>query len=329
MSTPQKFRWGIMATGRISKQFAQDLKNHVPDAVLTAVGSRSKESADAFADQYGIPHRHTDYSDVANNPDVDVVYIGTPNNLHYENVKACLEAGKAVLCEKPFMLNSKQAQELVDLAQKKNVFLMEALWTRFLPMHKALYEFVQHGGLGEVRMVQANFGFRANFDPTHRLFDPVLGGGALLDVGVYVLAFAIRYLGMPTHINGFADVGATGVDEQAGYVLGYPSGATAVLTSAVRSHTYNEAVLIGTKGRARVHERFHEGTTYTTDINGVIETHTIPLEESGLQYQAIEVQRCLREGLVQSPGMPHDDTLAIARVMDNLRGQWGIRYPGE
>jgi predicted dehydrogenase len=329
MSELQKFRWGIMATGRISKQFAQDLQTHIPDAVLTAVGSRSQASADAFADQFNIPNRHTDYAAVANDPDVDVVYIGTPNNLHYENVKACLNAGKAVLCEKPFMLNSRQAQELVDLAQKKNVFLMEALWTRFLPMHKALHEFVQRGGLGEVRMVQANFGFRAAFDPTNRLFDPVLGGGALLDVGVYVLAFAIRYLGMPTHISGFADVGATGVDEQAGYVLGYPSGATAVLTSAVRTHTYNEATLIGTKGRARVHERFHEGTVYTTEIDGVTENHTIPLEESGLQYQAMEVHRCLRAGLVQSPGMPHDDTLAIARVMDNLRAQWGITFPGE
>lgn len=329
MTDQAKFRWGIMATGRISTQFAQDLQNHVPDAVITAVGSRSSESANAFGDQFNIPHRHTDYAAVAENPDVDVVYIGTPNNLHYDNVKACLNAGKAVLCEKPFMLNSKQAQELVDLSQKKNVFLMEALWTRFLPMHKSLYDFVQHGGLGEIRMVQANFGFRAAFNPTHRLFDPTLGGGALLDVGVYVLAFAIRYLGMPTHISGFADIGATGVDEQAGYILGYPSGATAVLTSAVRTHTFNEAVLVGTKGRARVHERFHEGTVYTTDIDGVSETHTHPLEESGLHYQAIEVQRCLREGLVQSPGMPHDDTLAIARVMDTLRAQWGIKYPGE
>jgi len=329
MTEPKKIRWGIMATGRISRQFAADLKNHVPDAVLTAVGSRNQASADSFADEFGIPHRHADYAAVADDPEVDVVYIGTPNNLHYENVKACLEAGKAVLCEKPFMLNSTQAQELVDLAQKKNVFLMEALWTRFLPMHKALYEFVQHGGLGEIRMVQANFGFRIDFNSTHRLFDPVLGGGALLDVGVYTLAFAVRYLGMPTHISGFADIGATGIDEQAGYVLGYPSGAIAVLTSAIRSQTYNEAVLIGTKGRVRVQERFHEGTVYTTDINGVTETHTHPLEESGLQYQAMEVHRCLRDGLVQSPGMPHDHTLAIARVMDNLRGQWGIRFPGE
>ncbi len=329
MTEPKKFRWGIMATGRISKQFANDLKTHVPDAVLTAVGSRSQASADSFADEFGIPHRHADYASVANNPEVDVVYIGTPNNLHYENVKACLEAGKAVLCEKPFMLNSTQAQELLDLAEKKNVFLMEALWTRFLPMHKALYEFIQHGGIGEVRMVHANFGFRVNFDPTHRLFDPVLGGGALLDVGVYVLALAVRYLGMPEKISGFADIGATGIDEQSGYILGYPSGAMAVLTSAIRTQTYNEGELMGTKGRVRIHERFHEGITYTTEIDGVTETHTFPLEESGLHYQAREVQRCLREGLVQSPGMPHADTLAIARIMDNLRGQWEMRFPGE
>lgn len=329
MTTPQTFRWGIMATGRISRQFAQDMKNHVPDAVLTAVGSRSTDTANAFADEFEIANRHTDYKSLAEDPDVDVVYVGTPNNLHYQNVKDCLNAGKAVLCEKPFMLNGKQAQELVDLAQKKNVFLMEAMWTRFLPMHKALYEFVQHGGLGEIRMVQANFGFRTNFDPTSRLFDPVLGGGALLDVGVYVLAFAVRYLGMPTHISGYADVGATGVDEQSGYVLGYPSGAMAVLTSAVRTQGYNEASLLGTKGRARVQERFHEGTTYITEVDGSTTSHHVPLEETGLHYQAIEVHRCLREGLVESPGMPHDDTLAIARVMDTLRAQWGVKYPGE
>lgn len=330
MSTPQTYRWGIMATGRIARQFANDLKTHVPDARITAVGSRSAETAARFAQDFDIPNAHDSYDAVANDPDVDIVYVGTPNNLHYDNVKASLEAGKAVLCEKPFALNARQAEELVDLSQRKNVFMMEAMWTRFLPAHKAMFEFVQHGGIGEVRMVQASFGFRAAYDPTSRLFDPTLGGGGLLDVGVYTLAFAVRYLGMPNSITGHADIGATGVDEQAGYILGYPSGAMAVLTCGVRTQMTNEARLFGTKGRIVMHERFHEGTDYTVfDSDGGQSTQHIPLQESGLQYQAIEVQRCLREGLVQSPAMSHDDTLAIMRIMDTLRQQWGIRYPGE
>ncbi|MCU0475429.1 MAG: Gfo/Idh/MocA family oxidoreductase [Anaerolineae bacterium] len=329
MTETRTFRWGIMATGRISRKFAADLKKHVPNAKLAAVGSRTHEAAGTFALEFGIPAHYGSYEEVAHDPNVDIVYIGTPNNLHYQNIKTCIDAGKAVLCEKPFTLNADQAQDLIDLAQRKNVFLMEAMWSRFLPAHQALAQLVKRGEIGEVRMIQASFGFRAQYDPTSRLFDPVLGGGGLLDVGVYTLAFATRYLGMPTHISGFADVGATGVDEQAGYILGYPSGAMAVLTCGVRTNMINEARIFGSKGRVRVHERFHDATQFTIEIDGDTQTHQYDTSAIGLHHQAIEVQRCLSEGLVQSPTMSHDDTLAIMRIMDSLRKQWKIRYPGE
>ncbi len=211
-------KWGILATGRIAHKMAHDLKT-IPDAQLVAVGSRSKEKADAFAAEHKVPRAWGSYAAAARDPEVEVVYIATPNDFHAENIRICLEAGKSVLCEKPFTLNAKQAEPLIDLAQAKGVFLMEAMWSRFIPAHRKLHELSWTGALGEIRMVQADFGFRADFDPADRLFNPERGGGALLDLGVYPLALAVRLLGIPDRVTGFAQLTATGVDEQSGILL--------------------------------------------------------------------------------------------------------------
>lgn len=321
-------RWGILATGRIAGKMAHDL-NTLPDAQLVAVGSRSQASADAFAAQYNIPHAYDSYEAVAADPNVDAIYIATPNDLHVDNVRMCLEAGKAVLCEKPFAINAAQAQPLLELSQQKNVFLMEAMWSRFIPTHRKLYEMSQTGAFGELRMVQADFGFRTDLNPESRLFNLERGGGALLDVGVYAIAVAVRFLGEPDRITGYAHIGETGVDEQSGILLGFPGGGIATLTCAIRTQTFNEARIFGTKGRARLHEPFWKATELTTVIDNQEQNYVLPREDWGYQYQIEEVHRCIRAGEYQSPGMPHRDTLIIARIMDELRKQWGIRYPGE
>jgi predicted dehydrogenase len=321
-------RWGIIATGNIAHKLAHDIKS-MPDAQLMAVGSRSQESADAFAQEFGIPHAHGTYEGVANDPDVDVVYIATPNDLHAENVRACIEAGKAVLCEKPFTLNAAQAKPLIELARSKGVFLMEAMWSRFIPTHRKLYDMVRTGALGDIRMVQADFGFKAEYDPENRLFNPARGGGALLDLGVYPIALTVRLLGAPDTISGHVTLAASGVDEQSAVVFGYASGAFAVLTSSAGVQTFNEARVFGTKGRARLEEPFWKADQLSTYIEHQEQHYVLPREDWGYQYQLEEVHRCMRAGEIESPGMPHADTLTILTIMDTLRAQWGVKFPGE
>lgn len=321
-------RWGIIATGQIAHKLAHDIKS-LPDAQLMAVGSRSQESASAFAKEFGIPHAHPTYEGVANDPDVDVVYIATPNDLHAENVRACIEAGKAVLCEKPFTLNAAQARPLIELARTKRVFLMEAMWSRFIPTHRKLHDMVRTGALGEIRMIQADFGFKAEYDPENRLFNPARGGGALLDLGVYPIALTVRLMGEPETITSHVTLAASGVDEQSAVVFGYASGAFAVLTSSAGVQTFNEARIIGTKGRARLEEPFWKADQLSTYIEHQEQHYVLPREDWGYQYQLEEVHRCIRAGEIESPGMPHADTLAILSITDTLRAHWGVKFPGE
>ena len=321
-------RWGIIATGNIAHKLAHDIKT-MPDAQLMAVGSRSRESADAFAQEFGIPHAYASYEEVANDPDVDVVYVATPNDLHAGNVRACIEAGKAVLCEKPFTLNAAQAKPLIELARRKRVFLMEAMWSRFIPTHRKLYDMVRTGALGEIRMIQGDFGFKAEYDPANRLFNPARGGGALLDLGVYPIALTVRLLGAPDTISGHVTMTESGVDEQSAVVLGYKSGALAVLTSSAAVQTFNEARVFGTKGRARLEEPFWKADQLSTYIEHQEQHYVLPREDWGYQYQLEEVHRCMRAGEIESPGMPHADTMTILTIMDTLRAQWGMKYPGE
>jgi predicted dehydrogenase len=266
---------------------------------------------------------------VVNDPDIDVVYIATPNDLHAENVRACIEAGKAVLCEKPFTLNAPQARPLIELARRKRVFLMEAMWSRFIPTHRKLHDMVRTGALGEIRMLQADFGFKAEYDPENRLFNPARGGGALLDLGVYLIALTVRLMGEPETITSHVTMAASGVDEQSAVVFGYASGAFAVLTSSAGVQTFNEARIIGTKGRARLEEPFWKADQLSTYIEHQEQHYVLPREDWGYQYQLEEVHRCIRAGEIESPGMPHADTLAILSITDTLRAQWGVKFPGE
>lgn len=323
----QKIRWGILGTGNIAHQFARGL-SVLTDAELVAVGSRSQETADAFGDEFGVGRRHPSYEALANDPDVDAIYVSTPHSLHRENSLLCLDAGKAVLCEKPFTINAREAEEVVKAAREKQLFLMEAMWTRFLPALVRVRELLAERAIGDVRMVAADFGFRTNVNPKSRLFDPALGGGALLDVGVYPVSLASMILGAPARVAGLAHLGETGVDEQGAIVLGYAGGQIANLYTAVRTNTPHDARIMGTNGSIQINSPWWKPTALTVSVAGAEpEVVELPYEGNGYNYEAAEVGRCLRAGKLESDHMPLDETLAIMRTLDQIRAEWGLKYP--
>lgn len=325
----ETIRWGIIGTGAIAHKFAEGLKS-VSDAELVAVASRTQEKADAFGEEFGVARRHAGYERLAADDGVDAVYVATPHAMHKADTMLCLEAGRAVLCEKPFAINEAEAREMVGLARQKGVFLMEAMWSRFLPKHAHLRELLSAGAIGEPRLLVADFGFRAPFDPKRRLFDPALGGGALLDVGVYNVSLAsMVFLEEPNDVAALADRGATGVDEQMAYALAYDGGRLASLSTAVRTTTAMEATVYGTEGFIRVDRPWWCGASLTVTRGGEAETVELPHGGNGYNYEAEEVGRCLREGRTESAVMSLDETLSIMRTLDRLRADIGLRYPME
>lgn len=322
-------RWGIMGTGWISTRFAEGLR-HVPGARLVGVGSRSQKSASEFAQAYEIPSFHSSYDALANDESVDVVYVGTPHHLHHDCTMMALRAGKHVLCEKPFAINANEAVEMITFARERGLFLMEAMWTRFIPAVVRARELLAAGAIGEARMMTAEFGFRVPFDPKHRLLDLALGGGALLDVGVYPTALAHMIFGKPVRVAGIAHIGETGVDEQSAWVLGFNGGAIALCSAAIQTETSQRAIINGTLGEIILHKPFWTPSKLTLHIYGREKTEMeLHIQGNGYNYQAIEVQDCLRRGSLESAIMPLDETLAIMETMDTLRAQWGLRYPME
>lgn len=324
-----KIRWGILSTGFIARQFVQGL-SVLPEAELVAVGSREAEAAQRFGDMFQIPRRYASYEALANDPEIDVIYIGTPHSLHKENSLLCLEAGNAVLCEKPFTINATEAEAVIKLARQKKLFVMEAMWTRFIPSIVRLRQLLAEGAIGEVRLFVGDLGFRAEVNPEGRLFKPALGGGALLDVGVYPVSMASMIFGTPTKITSMGHLGETGVDEQGAIILGYEEGRLAIVYTAIRTSTPSEAIVMGSTGRIRLHAPIFKPAQLTLSRAGQEdEIIDLPYEGNGFNYQAAEVMRCIRLGKIESDIMPHDETLAIMRTMDQVRAQWGLRYPME
>ena len=325
----KKIRWGILGPGAIAEKFATGLKA-VPDAEITAVGSRVFQRANTFADAFNIPHRHGNYADLSHNPEVDVIYVATPHPFHKECAILCLEAGKAVLCEKPLTVDAEQAGEMIACARKCKQFLMEAMWTRFLPIIVEVREWLADGAIGEPRLLTADHGSRKVLSPETlegRLFNPELGGGGLLDVGVYTVALAYMVFGAPSQITSLAHIGQTNVDEQASILLGYDAGQIANLFCAIRTDTSKEARIVGTKGSIHIPE-FWQATSATLIQTGKDPVYIkIPFTENGYENQAIEVIDCIRDGKLESDIMPLDESLSIMKTMDTIRAQWGLAYP--
>ena len=322
--------WGILGTGTIAHLVAEDLAL-LPNAELTAVGSRAQERADAFGDTFDVPHRHGSYEALVANPDLDVVHVASPHSAHLEHATMALEAGCAVLCEKPLALNAEQAERLIATARRRDQFLMEAMWTRFLPVMDDVRRLVHdEQALGDVHFLQADIGVAQSFDPTHRLFDPALGGGALLDLGVYPLAFAFDLFGPPDTVTSSAVIGETGIDEQCAAVFRYDDGTQAVWHASVRADAGRTCVLAGTGGRLRGTRAWWKGAPFElTRDDGTAETWARPYEGNGYQFEAAHVMHCLRAGRTESPRMPLDESRALLETMDALRNEWGVTYPQE
>jgi predicted dehydrogenase len=325
----ERIRWGIAGTGVIAAAFAEDLRL-LDDAELVAVGSRSQQAADRFADTHGAARRHVGYDALAADSEVDAIYVAVPHTGHEAVTLTALAAGKAVLCEKPFAINAAQAERMIAAARAAGAFLMEAMWVRFLPHQVGLRELISAGRIGEIRSLIVDRGEVLSSDPAHRVLDPALGGGALLDLGIYPVSFASMFLGTPDRVAAFATQAVTGVDAQTSAVFGYGSGAQALVTTALDARTANTASITGTKGRIDIVD-WADGRlpAKLTMLDGTTQNLEFPREGKGLRFQAAEVGRCLRAGEMESPVMPLDETLSIMRTLDLIREQIGLRYPGE
>jgi predicted dehydrogenase len=318
--------WGILGAGSIANRFAQDLQK-VPEARLAAVGSRTADKAAQFAEKWGAARAHGSYEDLAADPDVDVIYVATPHPLHCANTVLCLEHGKAVLCEKPMAINAGEVRAMVECARNRKLFLMEAMWARFNPVLVQVRRWLAEGQIGEVRLLNADFGFRANWDPQSRLLNPALGGGAVLDVGIYVTALAsMVFGGAPSQVKAVGLIGETGVDEQTAMLYQYASGGIALLSCAVRTVTPHVARISGSVGSITIPD-FWRATRATLQVAG-----QEPVEATGTagyEYEAAEVMACLRQGNLESTAMPLDESIEIADTLDQVRAQIGLKYPTE
>jgi len=327
-----KIRWGILGCGRIARKFAADLRL-VADAELTAIASRNKDTAELFAKDFPCKHAHTSYEALAANSEVDVIYIATPHSHHYEHTMLCLNHNKAVLCEKAFAINSRQAIEMIKKAGEKKVFLMEALWTKFLPHYKKLQELLQQKTLGDIKNVLVNFGFKTTPSHPQRLFDPSLGGGTLLDIGIYNVFMTMSVLGKPDSIEATMSPSPAGIDEQIAILFKYKNGAMAQLFSSFLTNLPIQAEINGTEGCVTVTTRFYEPSATVQlyrQLPGEKEIINVPKEAGfGYQYEARHVNECLKNGLIESPVMTHADTLLLMEVLDSIRIKAGLKYPAD
>ncbi len=325
----EKLRWGILGTGNIANKFAEGLLL-LEDAELLAVGSRNQSTADSFGLQFNVPRCYGTYEDLATDQDLDVIYISTPHNLHKENTLLCLSAGKHVLCEKPFAINAGEAREMVRYARENRLFLMDAMWTRYFPLIDDLRSLLQEDAIGTPKILTADFGFKAPYNPENRMFNPYLGGGALLDAGVYPVSLASMIFGTPNKITGFTLIGKTGVDEYSTMLFKYENKQMASLYTSIRLTTPQEAVLLGNRGKILIHAPWWHPSKLTVHLydqdDRIIQR---AYKGTGYHFEAIEVMSCIRHGELESKLMPLDESLSIMETMDTLRSQWNLIYPME
>lgn len=321
-------RWGIIGPGKIAQKFAAAIPL-AGNAVLQAVASRDADRSREFAEKYSAAKWYDNYEQLAADPDIDAIYIATPHAFHTENALLCLKHHKAVLCEKPLALNRKQAQQIIDASRRNDTFLMEAMWTRFLPAIENVLEQLKDGKIGTVKYVRGDFGFYNPFDPQSRLFNIALGGGSVLDIGVYPLFLCLAVLGKPDHIYAAGKLAPSGADETCLAVLQYDNGAMASAFSTVGAFTSLTAEIGGTEGTITIPSAWYKNNTFTLHRMGEEkQTFTFEPVTNGFEYQIREVMRCLEQGLTESPAMSHDFTLLLSETMDAVRERIGVRYPG-
>lgn len=322
-------RWGILATGGIAAAFASDLRTAGLD--LVAVGSRSQESADAFAARFDIPHAHPSYEALVADPDIDIIYVSTPHPMHHENARLALEHGKHVIAEKAFTLNRAEAEDLQRLAAEKNLLVTEAMWTRYLPHMIRIREIIAEGTLGEIRAVSAEHTQLLPSDPTHRLNALELGGGALLDLGIYPISFVHDILGAPTSVKAVGRLIETGADAEVATVMTHEGGALSTTLSSSRAAGPNTATIIGTEARIDIDRTWYVPTTFrVVQPDGtVLEEYVSKVDGRGMQYEALAAERLVAEGTLEGDLLPIAESVAIMGLLDEIRRQIGVSYPGE
>ncbi|MEP7763853.1 Gfo/Idh/MocA family oxidoreductase [Sanguibacter sp. 25GB23B1] len=329
-------RWGVLGAGYIGGSFADAVARYTAGSVI-ATGSRDVAKAVRFAAEHGIERAYGSYEELVTDPDVDAVYIATPHSHHREHARLAIGAGKHVLVEKAFTRNATEARQVVDAARGAGVFCMEAMMTRHLPHVAALRDVIARGDIGEVRELRAGFDVASPFDAQHRMYRPELAGGVLLDLGIYPLSFAVDLLGLPDEVRATGLLAPTGVDVHDAIVLRYGQEALASLSTTVRAASPSVATIVGSEGRIDVAEQYFVPTSFrVTSASGLVQEYDgrprdeagRPYEE-GKQYEAAEVARCIAEGLTESPRMTLDETLALMEIMDDVRAQIGVVYPGE
>ncbi len=320
-------RFGILGAGRIAHKFAEALRGI--GGVPVAVASRDKDRAEAFGERHGIPVSYGSYAELLADPQIDCVYVATPHGLHRDHMIACLEAGKPVLCEKAFTLDLPEAEEVFRLAASRGLFVMEAMWTRFLPVIREALLAVQNGEIGKVVSLEADFAFPGDRDPAGRLLDPALGGGALLDVGIYPITLANLFLGIPESVRAEARFAVTGVDVDETIVYGYPD-AEAVLRASFLKLRSRTARIKGTEGSLVLPAFWAAERAEIRDVSGRLRRRIVhPHLVNGMEYEILETARCLKERRKESPLMPWSETREILRQTDGIRGLWNFRYPRE
>jgi predicted dehydrogenase len=324
-----QYTWGIIGPGKIANKFASALPL-AGNARLGAIASRDLARAEAFASTYGAEQIYDSYEALAADPGIDAVYIATPHGFHAEHTLLCLQKGKAVLCEKPMALNARQVGEMTAASVRHRVFLMEAMWTRFLPLMQQTMELIGTGKIGTVKYIRADFGFLSPFQPASRLYDLRLGGGSLLDIGIYPLFLCLQLLGKPDGIRAAGQLAPTGADETCHAILQYLDGRSAVISSTLACQTTLTAEIAGTEGMILIPSPWYKNDRLFWNRSGE-QQQTIAVEPmvNGFEYQIREVTRCLDAGLIESPSMPHAFSLLMASTMDTIREQIGVKYPEE
>lgn len=322
----KKINWGIIGLGNIAHAFAKDLQLS-KNAVLYAVASRDIEKAKAFGKQYKATHCFGSYEELAKNPEIDIVYIATPHTYHYENTMMCLRNGKSVICEKPMGMNKEEVATMIKEAAARKLFLMEGMWTRFIPATLKLIELLENDAIGDMVYIKADFGFRAEFDPKSRLFNKQLGGGSLLDIGIYPIYLSLLTLGIPKGVKATARMAPTGVDTTCIMMFEYENSSKAILESTVEADTPMEAWIYGSKGAIKMHSRFHHSEEISLYQNGALkETFNIKYKGHGYFHEIEEVNSCLARHQMQSPLLPHSVSLDLITIIDRVKAEIGLQY---
>ena len=322
------FRWGILSTGGIAQQFTRDVQR-LADHKVVAVGSRTQAKADEFGDMFHVPNRHATYESLVNDPSVDGIYVATHHPMHKRDTILALNAGKPVLCEKPFAMSASETAEMISVARSKNLLLMEAMWARFLPHMVQVREVIKSGVLGEIISVRADHGQWFPANPEFRLYKPELGGGALFDLGIYPVSFSSMVLGTPSRITARSTKAFTGVDGQTSILMEFASGAQALLNTTNLAATPNRALIVGTEARIEIDRTFYAPSTFRVINNKdqIIGGSDKKYVGHGLREQAIEFARCVRAGLKESPILPLDEIQSIMETMTEIAKQIGLTYP--